>query len=214
MDSKKKKPIKLDADLYDYFGKCWRTYDDDECTNMMAYHILSDNFFGKDFRISQEDEDLLISFAPKLFNTLKKENVHINYCSLTTDNKPLEAAMWGLVNEFYSYRHFNDLDFFDNRLKREHHKGSDNKKMDEKVERFQNHINSIIKLMGGRVSKNEGIHLKEHLQHALENPERYIFDNSEKIGSSIPKSKIKNYLLSLKLDHKNNTIEDFIKAIN
>lgn len=202
-----------DDDLINYYGESLRKYEDDECTEMMEYHILPDNFFGKDFRISQEDEKLLISYAPKLFNTMKKENAPLKHFYYT-NNKALESAMWGLVNKFYSYRHFNDPDYFDNRLKRVHSKSYANKKMDEKVQKFKNHINYIIELMGGEASKNEGVHLKKHLQHALEYPHSYIFEKEEYKGCSIQKDTIEKYLLSLKLDLKSNTIKKFIKAIN
>jgi len=201
-----------DDNLTDYWGNSIRTYSDEECTEMMEYYILPDNFFGRDFRINSKDEDLLISFAPKLFNTLKEENAPAKY-SYRTDNPPLESAMWNLVYEFYRYRHFNDPDFFDNQLKRAHSKKYAKKSMDEKVQRFKNHIEAIIELMGGQASKNEGIHLKEHLKHALKFPQNYIFEKPYK-GYSIPKNTIKNYLLSLKLDKKSKIIDNFIEAID
>jgi len=63
--------MKLDEDLCDYDGECWRTNQDDDCTEMMK-NILRDWNLHANY-LTIDDEKLMEEYAPKLFCTYKKE---------------------------------------------------------------------------------------------------------------------------------------------
>ncbi len=187
--------MKLDDDLYDYNGKCWRTHQDYECTETME-EILRKNFVGRDFRISIDDEDLLIKYAPILFNT--------------TD-KSLEDVMYSLVNKFYHYRHFNDPEWFDNKAKKVKSKAYAKHSGTYKEKALKKKATSMLELLGGGIYNGTASRLVSILNEVIKHPEQFMLHLE---SMDYPKKHIKDYLISLELQNKTQEINNFINTIN
>ena len=186
---------------------------DEECIDTMRYDIMQ-GLKDKEKMPNTTYEDLLNSFeidlfeeyAPKLFNTYSKP-------------KELKKAMIRLIELYIFYennkpRYEKDV-LSINQVEQIVYKRSPipskNKKYEEQIEAFKNHIIAMCKFMGGKSYGTEkGKILKEQLQKVYDNADKYI---PKTPIITISKKPIKDYLLSLKLEGKSKEISNFIKAI-
>lgn len=204
--------MKLDDDLCDYWMKCWRTHEDEECVNTFLYHVLSDTApFSKhkiyakfgvtlDLQLCDSDKDLLEDYAPKLFNTLL-----IQY--------DLHDVMLKWATLVHSYRNTQkEANFVNNGIYGNYPKTYSTKSEKETVNAFKKRIKTIYDLMGGdAVGTRKGNDLKKILKDAFDNPDDY-FTSKPEIESNKEET-IGNYLRGLKLPDKTDVIKNFIKDL-
>ena len=172
-------------------------YSDEECEDCMNYDVIYEKDNLKLFALNNYDEELLIEYAPKLFNTYEGKN--------------LKEVMIDTAVLIHNYR----SSYFSNVLNKNFMNGypliMKNKSESERYNAFKNKTEDIIKLLGGDVvGTKKGNELKKLLRDALENTEDYFIPKPSIIE---PKSIIENYLVGLKLEGKSLIIKDFIKAI-
>lgn len=224
---------------YDYYGVKKTTIEDYGCIEMMEAilydaskegepevdddgNILNNDeeleFDAEDTILTIDDKELLIEYAPQLFNTL-------------LEPEQLEKAMLGLVKVFREYRLNGDSRYGINYI-REHSPSFGAKKgRAEKEEDLVKKITQVIDLMGGdlyhkdtntiQINPNtnemqesdepKATEIKDLLKRVRDNPSAYI--PSRPLKPSTNKNNIKDYLFKLELANKTDTIEAFIKAI-
>jgi len=201
------------------------TINDDVCKDMMEYDVLCGEFITDDTPIFERfkngvnydflwlttnDKELLIKYAPKLFNTF--QNIDI-----------LKNSMYQLAKHISDYRfekhHYKEQQQEVNQYSHSH------KKFDEKYEILQGHIKAILNMIGSdylpneekykalRTSKDAFI---EELNKAYCTPYDYLprreFYRPDKTKPYSKKS-IRDYLIELKLPNKSKIIEEFLKKI-
>ena len=181
-----------DKDMFDYYGVNLRTYEDEECTEIMKDAInemLVDDIFI----------DLLEEYAPKLFNTLP---THLDPSKVMHDLldllhlycRDVSASVCSSVMERYHTTH---------RKKSEK----------DRTKAFLGHIESLQKLCGGGLAIGEkGIDLKRILEDAYDKPKEYIMPRYQSLSAST--KPIDDYIKSLSLPNKKEYRELFIKQIN
>lgn len=224
---------------YNYHGVKITTIEDYDCTEMMETILYSDNkdlelFFddeenilnndeelelgNEDTILTIEDKELLVKYAPKLFNTL-------------ANPEQLEGSMVGLVKVFREYNLNADPRYAINYVRDNFPTFGDKKGKTEKELILIKKINQVIDLMGGDLyhkdtntiqidpktnemqesDEPKATEIKTLLKMVRDNPGAYIPNKPQK--PTTDKNIIKNYLFSLKLADKTNNIEAFIKAI-
>ena len=172
-------------------------YSDDDCMDCMNFDVIYEKNNLKLFALNNYDEELLIEYAPKLFNTYNGENLKEVMIDTATLIHNYQSSFFGnAINNII-------MDGYPLIMK--------NKTPNERQESFRNQVENIIKLMGGDVAgTKKGNDLKQLLRDALENTQDYFITKPKILE---PKKNIENYLVGLKLDGKSLIIKDFIKAI-
>ena len=204
------KGIKLDEDLYDYWGVCYRTHEDEECISTFE-DVLSDTSpfslheqYGKfgitlDITLRDSDKDLLQKYAPKLFNTLLKQY-------------DLHDAILEWATLVHNYRNSQkEANFVNKNIYGDYPTTYGSHKDKKTINAFKNRIKTIYDLMGGdAVGTKKGNDLKKLLKDACENPNDYFTRKPEMKPNKDP---IEDYLRGLKLPDKSKVITDFIKDL-
>ena len=172
-------------------------YSDEECEDCMNYDVIYEKNNLKLFALNNYDEELLIEYAPKLFNTYNGQN--------------LKEVMIDTAVLIHNYK----SNFFGNAINSMVMYGYPlvmKKETEKKRQKsFKTKVEDIIKLLGGDVAgTKKGNELKQLLEDALENTQDYFIPKLKMIE---PKTVIENYLVELKLEGKSLIIKDFIKAI-
>jgi hypothetical protein len=180
---------------------------DDTCTDTMIYNVIYENHKssnGKElplFKLTEEDKELLIEYAPKIFNTYNGKN--------------LEDVMKETAILLHNYRNKQSenkiINFFFSDAKVMYEK----QKEDKRHEAFKKHIISAYRLLGNdAIGTPKGNELKNELQNILEN----VLNNKDEYFIKKPKvtatkKDIEKFLNSLKLSGKSKIIQEFIKEI-
>ena len=185
-------------ELFDYYGRSLRTHDDEACINAMDDALLDgDNCMEK--KLPEEFVEILVEYAPILFNTLPREH---NLYDTSFRLLELLYEYTGELSASLVAQGYRDLNTT-------HKKKSD----DARVEAFISNIEKVLSMSGGGLAMNEkGIELKRVLEDALEDPEGYILPRL-KVSTATTKP-IRDYLYSLNLTGKTKHIEAFIRKIN
>ncbi len=177
------------------------TIDDEYCAWSMEDAFHNEKAFttreGKSLSLEQTinsltktDIDLLIEYAPKLFNTFREPS--------RVNDVMLELAM--MVEEYRG-----SIDRNKNYNTYLSHKGEE-----EKIESFKRDIMNLYSQMGGySIGTKAAWDLKDKLLTAHRNPEEYL----EKKPPGGTKQHIKDYLNGLSLPDKSNVIKEFIKKL-
>ncbi len=140
--------------------------------------------------LTKTDIDLLIEYAPKLFNTFTEP--------IKVSDAMLKLAM--MVEEYRCSINRN----------KNYNTYLSSKGKDKKIESFQRDIMNLYNQMGGHsIGTKAAWDLKDKLLTAHMNPEEYL-EKKPRIGT---KQHIKDYLNSLSLPDKSNVIEEFIKKL-
>jgi len=209
--------MKLDENLYDYYGKCWRTHEDQECIDIFNYDVLhiekvmTDSVTGKpifpdlvytlDELLSEADKALLEGYAPKLFNTLNESN---DLCSAMLE--------WATLLQNYRHSKNNFGVAIQKSIINNYPNLRNKKSKQEKLNTFQNNLKSVFDAIGGgAVGTPKGNTLKKLLDDAYHNPNDYFTSKPKKDKPSI--ANMKDYLNSLDLNGKSKIISDFLKEI-
>ncbi len=199
------KSVKLDDDLCDYNGKCWRTRQDYECTDTMneavaPYYddrdsiIMTKGNTGNTW-ITLKEEELLLEYAPKLFSVLSDEY----------DLRIVSEKLVGLVNLWCN----------NNTVKTYIKDNIDKKYPINKNQSPTKKANLIRK----HIEKIKGMaKLKPEQKDVLD----AIYNDALSAASHDPglnfsakdKAPIKQYLVSLKLPDRTDEINSFIKKLS
>ncbi len=216
--------MKLDDELYDYWGRCYRTHEDYECTDIMV-EVMEDfinegeNIFlnednQKNVWITAEVEDVLIEYAPKLFSTLPS-------------SKDLTRSMKGLAEEVNRWCNGNIVNAWKKEQIDNTYTMHKKKSTPGKAEALRNHIVGIYGLVG---EKHIPVEVKEYLNNLSENAEEHVVPKSyfiEVVDGKVYQTEkfgfistdrnihpIKSYLKALNLIGKSKMIENFIYALS
>ena len=183
--------MKLDEDLCDYHGKCWRTNQDDNCTEMMR-NILRDWNLDANY-LTIDDEELMEEYAPKLFCTYKKEETlyAMRMLAMIVNGYRMNSNTWDEQTNVKESKPFGK-------------KGEE-----EKTGTLQKKISEIKHLIGENSIPR--IHL-DWLNSMLD--ETYNVPHPRRAKNShTASSVVKNYLLRLELPYRSDTIKEFIKKL-
>ncbi len=201
----------MNNELYDYYGRSIRTYEDWECVEAMKTEIarkiemMSSNIFTID------DENLLEEYAPKLFNTLPRDRLD------PFGNKiDVYYAVRNLLYEMINYR-VNKLN-----KKRvsvaEHREGLAKHSQEDKAEFLRKRASELLKMIGGTKDRIGGedmgfekYHLAKALEDLVSHPINYVPAHFK--GRKTSKREIKAALVELELPGKTPIIEEFIKKL-
>jgi len=172
-------------------------YSEEYCEDCMSYDILYEKNNLRLHQLTNEDEQLLLEYAPKLFNVYNDKN--------------LKEVMLDTAILIHNYRN----NFIGQEISKFAFVGyplvMKNKTENERQKSFKNQTYNIINLLGGDlIGTKKGNELKKLLNDALENTQDYFVQKPKLIE---PKKIIENYLVGLKLEGKSLIIKDFIKAI-
>lgn len=220
---------------YDYHGVLITTHTKEECTDVMQYDVLIGDHYYDDTAVldrvkggsphhhkwlSEKDRELLIEYAPKLFDTLPKE-------------KDLYDSMLGLATILGKYR-FEVLWHRKESARMDSYSHS-KKRQEDKEEALKKHIDAIVKIIGTDmyIPKGEEIsHLRtsrddllDELERAYQNPMSYLPPGN--IGYSLEenehgeivkvshhtKQPMEEYLKALDLKNRSDIIKEFVKKI-
>lgn len=188
-------PYRLDDDLCDYDGKCWRTYPDDVCEDKLS-QILRE--WNTNY-LTDKDEDLLEKFVPNFFNRLPRE-------------KDLHYTMRIFLMIVNGYRMNNIYQpVWDKQQKKLYTSGYlENHSKEDRKYKLQKKIQEIKKLIGEDIIPE--IHL-DWLNSMLD--EKFNSRHYRKIKNShTDKIVIKNYLSSLKSPDTTDIIKEFIEKLD
>ncbi len=164
------------------------------------------------YHFSEQDKDLLVEYAPKLFTPQysKNNSYQIELKSKYT-NKELSKIMLELAECVGSYRY----DKLHNIKSKEIYKPREkNKKPEDREGSFVNHINAILDFIG-RVDiplKDSQNIFRSELIKARNAPKDYVKPVKLKT-IKVHKDLIRQYLYSLKLEGKKENIDQFISAL-
>ena len=151
-------------------------------------------------RLSDEDKDLLIDNAYNLFNTY----------SDTSNLEGVMATLALLVSNYRKEAKYNELRRITSGIDDMPYKNKSDK---QRIEAFKNHCDMLFGLIGTELERSKkGNELQRMLKDAYYNPMEYMFMKPEKITGS--KSKIKDFLMGLKLPGKTTKIDDFMSSLN
>lgn len=185
---------------------------DQECKDIMEFDVFGHKDItiiskqtGKEETISvynllsSEDQELLIEYAPKLFNTYP-------------DVQKLADIMTTFVLLVSNYRKEEDH----NRLMLMMYEDTPvplkNKSEKDKIKAFKNHCDMLHGLLGtGMIRTKKGDELQRLLIDAYYHPEEYIPEKPKKVTDSY--SKIRAFLVSLKLPGKTDIISEFMNSL-
>ncbi len=154
-----------------------------------------------------EDKELLIEYAPKLFNTYNNKNYS------------LEDAMFLLAYKLYHYRRSqesatskNMTTIIEKTLGGKYKKTYKSQSKTERIESFKKHIQTLHYLMGGYYGSN-GINcnLKQELEKAFNNPEEYIYQPIR--YKPLNKKILSDTLKILEIKGKTKVIKEFLSKI-
>lgn len=201
------------------------TISDETCKDIMEYDVLCGQFISDDTPIferlksgidvnflwlTSDDKELLIKYSPKLFNTFK-------------DIDKLKDVMYYLAKSISDYR-FENCYYKEQRDDVKQYAHS-HKKVTEKYEILQGHIEAILKMIGNEAlpkeEKYKGLRtdkddLIEELTKAYISPYAYLpsapFYRPDK-DKPYNKNTIRNYLVELKLQNKSKIIIEFVAKI-
>ncbi len=190
--------------MYDYYGVCLRTHEDEECTDMMEEVFYTKGLFdNKGITIGamllEDDRCLLEEYAPLLFNTLPNDislyETMLKLVTLIRDYR--QNVAYGT-----SIKSMKDLS--------PTHKNKDDEK---KNQAFRKNLVGLCNMMGGTMAGTKlSFELKEMLKDAYDTPENYLIHRPKAFTASI--KPIENYIIGLNLPNKKTHRENFIKAID
>lgn len=235
-----------DANEVDYFGIPITTRTKEDCTDTMMYEVLIGEHYHDDTPViergkggcppehtwlSEKDRELLIEYAPKLFDTLPQGN-------------DLLTAMQGLVTLIGKHRF--EIVWQRSEKARMNHYSYSKKNAEEKADALKKHIEAIVKIIGidtyidkgemidivqnGKKVREESLRtpkddLLEELANAYENPMRYLpiddagysLEHNEH-GETIKvlhhtQEPMYEYLKALHLKNRSAIIKEFIKKL-
>ncbi len=154
--------------------------------------------------LSSTDKELLIEYAPLLFNT-------------STNYKGLIDDMYKLVELVWEYRLYESPNYGVNYVKN-HNFNRYAKDPKDKIKSFSGHIDALIELMGSNFSSGTPkdpnmptpAQLKVMLKYAKEHSDIYL-PTKPKVSTN--KNIFKDYLKGLNLGGKSDEIEAFSKCI-
>jgi len=220
---------------YDYCGVPITTHSKEECTETMQYDVLIGEPYYDDTHpserakggmpiyhtwLSERDREVLIEYAPRLFNTL------------STD-QDLSQAMNGLAEVVGKHRFENVYRKSEQNKFDKHALG--NKSHDDKVKSLQSHIEAIIQIIGKDIYVPKGHDLAslrtphddliDELERAYQDPAHYLphrppnycLEHDEH-GKTIEVlhhtlTPTKDYLKSLHLKNRSIEITNFITEL-
>ncbi len=200
--------MKLDEELYDYYGICHRTRQDEACTEMMHNILWDDDPLHEELNqfspfMNNDDMDLLIKFAPKLFNTFG--------CK---DDKILIHVMTALCSHIRGFRNgtvgFKFVDKKGLKLK--------NQSFSVKEKALRTHATAILEILGNPSKYGDIDYLTKNyeifmgLKKMIDNPKDFF--SIEIKPRSASKTYIKKFLQELKLPCKTSIIDEFINELN
>ena len=172
-------------------------YSEEYCEDCMSYDVLYEKNNLKLYQLTNDDEKLLLEYAPKLFNVYNGKN--------------LKEVMIDTAILIHNYRNSFLAQKVNKIFSNNYPLVMKNKTENERQESFKKQVENIINLLGGDVlGTKKGNQLKEQLRDALHNTEDYFVSKPDLIES---KKVIENYLAGLKLEGKSLIIKDFIKSI-
>lgn len=160
--------------------------------------ISSKKFSTTEF-LTEQDKNLFIEYAPKLFNT-------------TLNPTRIRNDMYELVNLVYVYRLHGNPSYGINVIRNNSFNRYAKKSKSEKEKALIMNIEKVLDLMGGDFFHTEkGFDIKQALKTVCKKPSDYIPSKPSK--PTADKNEIKSYLLELNLKNKTKDIEAFIAAI-
>lgn len=222
-----KKMYNLDDNAIVKISDEYRDFMDSNCFIIEDEIAHKTKKFEDERILSNDDKELLIEYAPKLFSTWP-------------DHRTIQQTMFNFVDKVYQYRYISSSNYIHNSLNAElsqkylnDHKG--------KIKSLSTHLQEALDLMsrkldilGGRVGTTIEDHFQEklpaHLIRAgssgdtvgnlvvgviseiIQNPEKYIMKKIDVPGTKM-RNDIKKYLISLKLEGKSEEINNFIKEL-
>lgn len=183
--------------------------------------------FEDEVILSFDDKELLIEYAPKLFNTWK-------------DTNTLKEIMFNFVDKVYQYKFMKSPNNMHNQLnnnlsptyaKHNHRKiQALSDKLKEALDLmsrydcfFEDHVRvgstiednfreKLPKSLATRHEETVGNLVVRVISEIIENPEKYVMKKVY-IPTTETKKEIREYLISLKLNEKSNEINNFMKEI-
>lgn len=220
---------------YDYFGSPITTHTKEECIETMEYEVLiGDHYYDDtpvldrikggcpDFHqwLSQQDREILIEYAPKLFDTLPKD-------------KDLFNSMLGLATIIGKHRF--EVMWQRNEDARMNVYSHGNKSQESKASSLKTHIAAILGIIGidSYIDKEcELAHLRttkddflDELARAYEDPIQYLPRKDSKLSYeqneagemvAVPhctQGPMKEYLKDLNLKNRSDIIKEFVEKI-
>ena len=159
--------------------------------------ISSKKFSTTEF-LTEQDKNLFIEYAPKLFNT-------------TLNPTRIRNDMYELVNLVYKYRLHTSSNYGINYI-REHYPKFYEQDQPQREKALVDLLTNAIEAMGGNIlSTEKGTKFKKQIRKVCKNPSDYIPTMPPKPKAN--KKVIEKYLKSLKLKNRSKIIKKFIKEL-
>ena len=169
-------------------------YSDEDCIDTMRSLILQ---ISEPNSLTGDDFDLLEDYAPKLFNRY--------------DGKDLEKVMYATIHLLSDYRVVISYRKCEcKEIEKVLPKAMLHKTYEEKKDALIKHSEAIINLIFGGVGTKKGVKLRKELLDVIKRPKDYLVLKPPSISSS--KKRIKEYLLSLKLQGKSIPLQILCKC--